>query len=59
MEFKVNKLAKLAKKGEGEELIFILSINIGRNVRGENYCSITYSEVYGYFETSVSFENID
>ena len=59
MNFKVNKLAKLARKGRGEELIFITNIVIGRNTYGGMYVSLWYSEVYGCIETSTSFEDID
>ena len=61
MDFKakVNKPARLARKNGGEELVFILSIDIGRTVYGNNYCKVVYSEIYGCFETSVSFDEID
>ena len=55
---KVNKPARLARKNSGEELVFILYIDIGRTVYGNNYCKVVYSEIYGCFETSVSFDEI-
>lgn len=59
MELEKNKCYTLAKKGDSEELIFLLSIDFVRTVHGTNRLCLSYSEVYGCIETSVDFEDID
>ena len=58
MRLKENTLAILLRKKASAELIFILSIDFGRNVYGKNYIAINYSEVYGSFEKTIFFEDI-
>lgn len=59
MKLATNKCYMLVKKGGGEELIFLLSIDYVRTVNGKNRFTLNYSEVYGYIETCIDFEDID
>lgn len=58
MELEKNKCYKLLRNGQGEELIFLLSVDYYRTVSGKNRFTLNYSEVYGIFETCIDFENV-
>lgn len=59
MELEKNKCYNLLMKGKGEELIFLLSVDYCRTINGKNRFTLSYSEVYGAFETCVDFEDIE
>lgn len=56
---KEGTLVKMARRGMGEDIVFILGVSFTRTIIGYNRFLIDYSEVFGYTETSVDFEDID
>lgn len=59
MELEKNKCYKILSKDSGEELIFLLHIDYCRTVYGKSRFTLSYSEVYGMFETCIDFENVE
>lgn len=59
MKLEINKCYILAKKGSGEQLIYLLSTDFIRTVFGKYRLCLSYSEVYGCIETSIDYEDID
>lgn len=59
MQLEKNKCYNLLRRGKGEELIFLLSVDYCRTIYGTNRFTLSYSEVHGVVETCVDFENVE
>ena len=59
MELVKNKCYQLLRRGKGEELIFLLSIEYCRTIDGTSRFTFSYSEVYGGVECSTDLAEIE